>query len=414
MDRPSSHAPAADMPLRRGALPIFLLLSAGTGISVGVLSLSLPLFALSLSATPAEVGLIRGAAGIGLLCAVLPAGFLVDRFGSRTMFYAGSLGMVLCVAAYRFSTVPAALIAIAVFEGGFRCLAFNALTATFLQALPRFGMKTVGWSKGALSLGLSFLGPLLAGALLGVATFHTVFTAVIVMTLAPNVLMTLVGGAGPPPRAGTGGALASVLSHGGEIAALLRQPNVAACLGAEALVAATFSAFGTFIVVAAVSVLGMTPMTASVLAATEGATFIATVFVAGGLIQRLSHRSAVLIGVGIAAPSLASLSWGGAVPVLFAAALTLGWGLGLLSLITTSRAGTLPGEKGKVASLFMAAAGIGIAIGPAFGGTVAAWFGVRAVFVTFVPLYLLLAASVLGRVQKRPSGGGAINLAKQP
>jgi MFS family permease len=172
---------------------------------------------------------------------------------------------------------------------------------------------------------------------------------------------------------------------------------VAACLGAEALVAATFSAFGTFIVVLAVSTLGMTPMTASVLAATEGATFIVTVFVAGGPIQGLSHRAAVLTGVGISAPSLACLSVFGAVPVLFAAALTLGCGLGLLSLITTSRAGTLPGEKGKVASLFMAAAGLGIAIGPAFAGAMAGWFGVRAVFVAFVPLYALLAVSVSGR-----------------
>nr|WP_294517481.1 MFS transporter [uncultured Rhodopila sp.] len=410
MDRPSSQALTADMPLRRGALPIILLLSAATGISVGVLSLALPLFALSLSATAAQVGLIRAAAGIGLLCAVLPAGFLVDRFGSKAMFHAGSLGMVFSVIAYRFSAEPAALIAIAVFEGGFRCLAFNALTATFLQALPRFGMKTVGWSKGALSLGLSFLGPLLAGALLGIADFHTVFAAVVVLMLAPNVLMTLVGD-GPPRRAGTGGALASVLSHGGEIAALLRQPNVAACLAAEALVAATFSAFGTFIVVLAVSALGMTPMTASILAATEGAAFIITVFAFGGLIQRLSHRAAVLVGAGISAPSLACLSGSGAVPVLFAAALTLGWGLGLASLVTTSRAGTLPGEKGKVASLFMAAAGLGIAIGPAFGGSVAAWFGVRAVFAAFVPLYALLAASALGRARK---GGRWRRLAKQP
>jgi predicted MFS family arabinose efflux permease len=385
----------SDRPLRRGALPMFLLLSAGTGISVGVLSLALPLFALSLSATPAQVGLIRAAAGIGLLCAVLPAGFLVDRFGPKAMFYAGSFGMILSVVAYRFSTVPAALVAIALFEGGFRCLAFNALTASFLQALPRFGMKTVGWSKGALSLGLSFLGPLLAGALLAAASFHAVFAAVIVLMLAPNGLMTFVG-AGPPPRARTGGALASVLGHGGEIAALLRQPNVAACLAAEALVAATFSAFGTFIVVMAVSVLDMTPVTASVLAATEGAAFIVTVFTAGGVIQNLSHRAAVLAGVGISAPSLACLTLFAAAPVLFAAALTLGCGLGLLSLITTSRAGTLPGEKGKVASLFMAAAGIGIAAGPAFAGAVSGWFGVRAVFAAFVPLYALLAASVCG------------------
>jgi MFS family permease len=388
----------SDLPLRRGALPMFLVLSAGTGMAVGVLSLALPLFALSLSATPAGIGLIRAAAGIGVLAAVLPAGFLVDRFGSRAMFYAGSLGMVLCVVAFRFATVPGALVAVSLFEGAFRSLEFNALTATFLQALPRFGMKTVGWSKGALSLGLSFLGPLLAGALLGGLTFHAVFGAVIVLMLAPNALMALVGS--PPPRhVTTPGTLASILSHIGAISALLRQPNVAGCLGAEALVAATFSAFSTFIVVLAVSVLGMTPMTASVLAATEGATFIATVFLAGSLVQRLSHRAAVLIGVVISAPSLACLSSTGVVPVLFVAALTLGGGLGLLSLVTTARAASLPGEKGKIASLFMAAAGIGVATGPAFGGAVAGSFGAAAVFVGFVPLYVLLGASVLGGVR---------------
>jgi len=381
---------------------MFLVLSAGTGMAVGVLSLALPLYALSLSAAPAEVGLIRAAAGIGVLSAVLPAGFLVDRFGARAMFYAGSLGMVLCIAAYRFATGPGALIAVAPFEGAFRALEFNALSATFLQALPRFGMKTVGWSKGALSLGLSFLGPLLAGALLGGLSFHAVFGAVIVLTLAPNALMALVG-APPPRQAATHGTLASIAGHIGAISVLLRQPNVAGCLGAETLVAATFSAFSIFVVVLAVSVLGMTPMTASVLAATEGATFIASVFLAGSLVQRLSHRATVLIGTGIAVPSLSLLSSIGTVPVLFAAALTLGAGLGLLSLVTTARAATLPGEKGKIASLFMAAAGIGGATGPAFGGAVAGWFGARAVFVGFVPLYMLLAASVLAGIRSRGS-----------
>jgi predicted MFS family arabinose efflux permease len=384
----------SDLPLRCGALPMFLVLSAGTGMAVGVLSLALPLYALSLSATPAEVGLIRAAAGIGVLSAVLPAGFLVDRFGPRAMFYTGSLGAVLCVAAYRFASMPGALIAVALFEGAFRSLEFNALTATFLQALPRFGMKTIGWSKGALSFGLSFLGPLLAGALLGGLSFNAVFGAVIVLMLAPNALMALLG-ARSPRHIAPHGTLASIITHIGAVSALLRQPNVAGCLAAEALVTATFSAFSTFIVVLAVSVLGMTPMTASAVAATEGATFIATVFLAGAQVQRLSHRATVLIGVGISAPSLACLSSTVMIPVLFAAALTLGWGLGLLSLVTTARAASLPGEKGKIASLFMAAAGIGGATGPAFGGAVASWFGASAVFAGFVPLYLLLAASVL-------------------
>jgi hypothetical protein len=39
----------------------------------------------------------------------------------------------------------------------------------------------------------------------------------------------------------------------------------------------------------------MTPMTASVMAATDGGTFIATVFLAGGLVQRLAHRASVML-----------------------------------------------------------------------------------------------------------------------
>jgi len=171
----------SDVPLHRGALPVFLLLSAGTGVAVGVLALALPLYALALSATPSEVGLIRAASGVGMLLSVIPAGFLVDRFGAQAMFHVGSVAVILCVIGYRFAPGPLALVGVALFEGAFRSLEFNALTATFLQALPRFGMKTVGWHKGALSLGLSFVGPLLGGALLGGLNFHAVFGVVAVL-----------------------------------------------------------------------------------------------------------------------------------------------------------------------------------------------------------------------------------------
>jgi fucose permease len=61
----------------------------------------------------------------------------------------------------------------------------------------------------------------------------------------------------------------------------------------------------------------------------------------------------------------------------------------------------------------MAAAGIGGATGPAFGGAIAGWLGAQAVFVAFVPLYALLAASVLAarrtssdhRLQPEPAEG---------
>jgi MFS family permease len=56
------------------------------------------------------------------------------------------------------------------------------------------------------------------------------------------------------------------------------------------------------------------------------------------------------------------------------------------------RAGTLPGQKGKVAALFATSVSVGIAIAPVLAGGVAEVFGARAVFIAFVPACLLLAA----------------------
>lgn len=70
----------------------------------------------------------------------------------------------------------------------------------------------------------------------------------------------------------------------------------------------------------------------------------------------------------------------------------LGAGLGVLNLVSSTPAGTLPGKKGKVAALFSMAASIGVATAPALAGGIAQLFGSRPVFIAFVPLCLLLAA----------------------
>ena len=87
------------------------------------------------------------------------------------------------------------------------------------------------------------------------------------------------------------------------------------------------------------------------------------------------------------------------VPLLFSFALTLGFGLGLLNLVTTTCAGTLVGGKGRAVSLFMASASLGGASGPAMAGILAGWLGIQAAFLVFVPLYGLLAAAMLWRTR---------------
>jgi predicted MFS family arabinose efflux permease len=223
------------------------------------------------------------------------------------------------------------------------------------------------------------------------------FGVVALLLGLPNVLIRYLAPAAPQPA--TAGLRATLHAHLRGFPALARHPNVLDCLAVEILVTGTFAAFATFIAVLAVADLHLTVASASLLACLEGGAFIATVFRAGARVARTPHRVVVGAGTAMSAVSLTGLTFAASLPLLAAFSVTLGVGLGLLNLVATGRAATLPGEKGRVASLFMTATSLGAALGPAFAGALTAPFGTRAAFLGFVPLYALLGARALGPVR---------------
>jgi MFS family permease len=371
----------------------FVVLMAATGTAVGMVQLALPLFALDLGAGPAEIGLIRGASGVGLMLAVVPAGFFVDRFGARATFHAGNAGTIIATAALLLADRSGLLVVLMLAEGLFRALRFTALNAAFYQALPRIGHGKVGWIRGALSIGLAFAGPLAGAALLGWGPSRTVFAVAVAAMLLPAALFGLIDSEAPgvPPVQGL---FATVATHLRGFAALVRRPDVPGSLAMEMLVAGTFTAFATFITVMAVGEFHLGPATASLLLAVEGGAYIVTVFTLGPLVQRLPHRTGALLSLALSTAALAGLSLVRSAEGLAALSLALGGGLGLLNLGSATCAGRLPGEKGKVAGLFAAAVGLGAAGGPLLAGLVAERFGAHAVFIAFVPLFAAVAAGI--------------------
>jgi len=391
----------------------FVVLMATTGTAVGMVQMALPLLALDLGASPAEIGMIRGASGLGLLLAVLPAGFLVDRFGARWTFHIGNTGVILATAALLVANRPDALMALVLAEGLFRALRLTALNAAFFQSLPRIGHARVGWFWGALSIGLAFAGPVAGAALLGWGPYRTVFVAAVAIMMLPSAFFGLI--ATDPPHLGPEqGLLGTVGSHLRGFATLMRHRNVPGSLAMEMLVAATFTAFATFITVMAVSEFHLEPATASLLLAVEGVAYIVTVFTAAPFVQRLPHRSAALLALGLSATALAGLSLTASVAGLAVCSLTLGAGLGLLNLGSSSCAGRLPGEKGKVAGLFAAAISVGVGGVPVLAGLVAERFGAHAVFIAFVPLFVLVAAALSWSPRPDRAMGGAVGQESPP
>ena len=68
------------------------------GSAFGMAALVLPVYAVSLHAKTWLIGAIQTALILGLLITVLPAGFMVERFGSRRLFIFSSIAMAAVIA----------------------------------------------------------------------------------------------------------------------------------------------------------------------------------------------------------------------------------------------------------------------------------------------------------------------------
>ena len=378
---------------QHGRLAGFVILNMTNGTAVGLLYMVLPLYALSIQATPAQVGMIRAASGLGLLLLVIPVGFLVDRFGPRNLFLLGNFGVVLVVYSVSSISVPHVLILLMLLEGVSRSLKFTSISAAFFQSLHKFGLEKAGWYKGSLSIGLTFIGPILGGVALGVMPLNSVLLLVMVLMLLPSLLIFFINT--EPARQSTAvGFSAEVRSQLHGFKTIIRHSGLSRALAAEVLCSACLSTYTTFIVVLVVREWHLKPGAASLLLTLEGGAFIVTVFGTGHLVQKYGQRHSYLLSIPLTIAGLIGLTVAKGVPFLMISAILMGCGLGLINIITSSCAGSMKGEKGKVASLFAAAAGVGISFGPLISGLVAQYLGVQTVFIAMIPLLFLLGLSV--------------------
>jgi predicted MFS family arabinose efflux permease len=375
----------------RGVLGSFLILNVVSGTVGGAMQLIVPLFALQLLATTAQIGMIRGISGIGMLLLVIPAGFLVDHFGARRLFLLGSLVGTLLTFALPFSQVPLHLMALQGALGLFASLKMTSLNASFFDRIKDLGMSRVGWFKGSMSIGLSFLGPLFGAWLTQTLTMEQIFRLLATMTLLPTALVFFFHNE-TRPRARETGLVAGIRNQLRDLRALLKNNPLALPLLTEAAAGGCFATFSAFIVPIVVLSLHLPGALASVLISLEGGAFILTVFLAGGLIKQLSALQLYLLATTVTLGALIGLGVPGDIYSVGAFSAVLGVGLGLFNLVTAMRQGLIRGEKGKAVSLFGASIGAGLCLGPMLGGQVGAHFHPSAAFFAFVPVFLALAA----------------------
>jgi predicted MFS family arabinose efflux permease len=388
----------------------YIALNVAAGTAAGALQILIPLFALRLSATTAEIGTIRGIAGLGMLLLVVPAGFLVDHFGARRLFLVASVVSAGLVLFLPFSTLPIHLIVLQGLAGLVGSLKGTALNASFFARVRELGLDKAGWFKGSMSVGLTFLGPLLAGWAAVALSLPAAFHLLAGLTLVPTALALAFHR--DEPRSEGPGLLAGIAGQAREFAGLWRDNPLGIPLLTEVVSTACFACFAAFVVPMVVEGLHLPVGYASLLMTLEGGVFIATVFLAGRLVNRL-RPSVLHLGASIAAAaSLAGVGLSGSFVPLAIATGTMGVGLGLLNLVTATRQGTVQGSRGKVVALFTAAVGAGASLGPMLGGQVAAHVGIPTTFLFLVPV--LLGLAVLGSTPGRRREASFLESASNP
>ncbi|ADL53177.1 MFS transporter [Clostridium cellulovorans] len=367
----------------------FVVINILTGMCAGIISMVLPLFVVSIGATASEVGIIRGISGIGALVMVLPSGLLVDNFGSKKLYIVGSIFSTLTTVVLAFSSSPLIIIISMALQGFSNSLRFTSLNAAFFSKLNEIGIKKSGWYRGAMSIGLTFVGPLLGGYFISTFSYFAIFNITAMLTLLPIVPLLLLILMEDRKRKNIIVKF-KILEQLKEFKELLKDNVLRQTVIIEGISTACFSSFLTFIVVYMVNILKVDVKYASWFLIAEGVAYILVVFLGGGLLYRYSRKTLYIISLLAMALGLLGIGTSQNIWVIFLGIIILGAGTGLLNIVTYSSLGNVKGKKGKVSSALSACTGIGTTFGPMFGGFIGDALSYKFIFLTYIPILLLV------------------------
>ena len=368
----------------------FMLINICTGIWVGMVNFIIPVFALSLHANSVEIGLIRGLSGVGDLLLVLPAGLMIDYFGSKQIYIISCAIGGLITILLSFAGAPWVLIVMMIFYGMARSVRTTSLNASFFQYMSSIGTRKGGWYKGSMTVGTQFLAPVIGGILAVTLSFTGYFIATSLFLLTP-IFIVLGRRRGDsfmlPAREKKQGSSDGGLSYYGM---LLKNKIMINASITECINSAFFVTFSTFLTVMVITDLKLTVAFAAMLITTRGLTQMLVVFFGGRLLE-INNAHLYIVCFVISSLGLLLLGISRDVSLLMLACAILGTFNGLMTLITFTQVGNIKGQKGKIAGVFSFGQKTGMVIGPVLGGIVGEIIGLQAIFLCFIPFFLAMA-----------------------
>lgn len=373
----------------RRFLALFILLSVISGLTVGLGKIVSTLYAISLNATPFQIGLISAMESVGMVLVTVPAGFIIARYGARGVYFLSSLGPMLINLAMPFS---GSWVALALGRGAIGlCIPFRmvSMNSSFLERLPRFGPGKAGWYRASLTGGVAILGPSLAAFL----TSRGAITDIFFLVSACFAVMALFSLSFLPNRDPRG--VQEDARFVDEIMLIARSPAIAESCLVEFTSAATNALFSTFIILLAASLPGLTEQDGIRIMLVQGIAVVGLLFFGGTLAARLSNPVAYGLSLFTATAALLSFAFANSFAVLAFGAVLLAVGAAIVHLINMRVMAGMPGGKSKVAGLYNLASMTGSSFGAIAGGAITNLVPLQWVFLLWLPL--LLAAGLFAQ-----------------
>ena len=371
----------------------FLLVNTLSGIVRGTTMFVVNLYAIHLGANMLELGLLRGITGFSILIAALPLGFLADQFGGRRLYLFGEISGAILNLSLLMVSSPKELIIRSGLIGLTMSFRIAAMQSTLLEQLQVIGKNKAGWLRGSNFIGMLFLGPLIGALMLKEFSYNTIFITTTIAMAAVIVLAwrTLKKEARhaklPELRIQF-----SWVKHLVEQVRLMSQNRqlVSATIS-EGLNSACFSVFSVFVLAVALKVFDFTPQSAGRLISLGGGAFVLAVFFGGFVVEKMKFHRALLGSFGVTILGLGLLAMAQHGVILWVGAVVLGLAMGVTNVLTIMRVSNVRGRKGQVAGFYNVSTSLGNTVGPMAGGLIGKIFGPQAVFVLFIPLFILCA-----------------------
>jgi DHA1 family multidrug resistance protein-like MFS transporter len=371
-----------------------------------------PLFVQELGVTDVkQAGLWAGfaaasfAVAVGVMSPIW--GTLADRYGYRLMIQRAFFGAGAALGAIYFVETPEQMIVLRILHGALTGV-FTGIATMVSLTTPQHHLGTVlGLMQSALFLGIA-LGPLIGGAFADAFGLRAGFAATGIILMVTGVLVAFV--VREPKRADADDPAAAGSPQTDEDRRRVRQ-QIFLVIGLMAIIrlanVAPNPILPLFVQQLADSQERLATTVGLMLAATGIASTLSAIVV-GRLADRLGRRAA-LLGCCVLAALLCPLhALVGTVWQLIA--LRTVFGLAQGGMATALQAllvdVTPPARRGAAFGLITTASSVGNGAGPVGGSSVAAAFGVQAVFLAMTPLYAI-AAWVLTRVRVHPAAPAA-------